>query len=364
MKTIKKITLVLFILFLASGKNLNAQITSTGKTFYMSFMEMETRNGGLPDTLLLFVTSEVNTTLVLDNPRVAGSNQTVNITAGKVNRIEVDRTYYYPTGSEFGSTDVNSKKGLRIVAKNPVNVYCLNLELNRSDATFVLPYESIPSAPEFYIASFPNNASTGSSRWAESEFVIIGMDANVKVEITPTVNTKGGKTAGSPFTVTLAKGQVYEVQSKNTDGTNNTDPAATSWSTTGAIKGDLTGTRVRVVEGCGKINVFSGARSSHVTKGNCGSGINGRDHLYTQVLPTLALGKDYVLMPFSGQTRGYAYKVMAASDTTKVYVNGTLDNTILKKGQWIYKHVTSATAVSVSTDKPAYVIQYMKNGVC
>ena len=368
MKIIKKITLVLFVLFLASGKNLNAQITSTGKTFYMSFMEMETRNGGLPDTLLLFVTSEVNTTLVLDNPRVAGSNQTVNITAGKVNRIEVDRTYYYPVGSEFTATDVNSKKGLRIVAKDPVNVYCLNLELNRSDATFVLPYESIPSAPEFYIASFPNNAGTGgfptSNRWAESEFVIIGMDANVKVEITPTVDTKGGKTAGTPFTVTLARGQVYELQSKNTDGTNNTDPAATSWSTTGAIKGDLTGTRVRVVEGCGKINVFSGARSSHVTKGNCGSGINGRDHLYTQVLPTAALGKDYVLMPFSGQTGGYAYKVIAAKDTTKVFVNGTLVNTILKKGQWIYGHITTAVATSISTDKPAYVVQYMKNGVC
>ena len=368
MKLLYKIAFIFILVLTFGSTKSSAQITSTGKTFYMSFMEMETRSGGLPDTLLLFVTSEVNTSLVLDNPRVAGSNQTVNITAGKVNRIEVDRTYYYPVGSEFGAADINSKKGLRIVAKDPVNVYCLNLELNRSDATFVLPYESIPSAPEFYIASFPNNAGTAgfptSNRWAESEFVIIGMDANVKVEITPTVNTKGGKTAGSPFTVTLARGQVYEVQSKNTDGTNNTDPAATSWSTTGAIKGDLTGTRVRVVEGCGKINVFSGARSSHVTKGNCGSGINGRDHLYTQVLPTLALGKDYVLMPFSGQTGGYAYKVMAASDTTKVYINGTLDNTILKKGQWIYKHVTTGTAVSISTDKPAYVIQYMKNGVC
>ncbi|MFM2425463.1 MAG: hypothetical protein RL747_1007, partial [Bacteroidota bacterium] len=334
MKILKKIALVLMVLFLAGGKNLNAQITSTGKTFYMSFMEMETRNGGLPDTLLLFVTSEVNTSLVLDNPRVAGSNQTVNITAGKVNRIEVDRTYYYPVGSEFPASDVNSKKGLRIVAKDPVNVYCLNLELNRSDATFVLPYESVPSAPEFFVTSFPPNAVVSGSNYAESEFVIVGMDANVKVEITPTADTKGGKTAGTPFTVTLAKGQVYEVQSKTTDGTNNTDPAATSWATTGAKKGDLTGTRIRVVEGCGKVNVFAGARSIHVTKGNCGAGINGRDHLYTQVLPTAALGKDYVLMPFSGQTGGYAYKVVAAKDTTKVYVNGTLVNTILKAGQW------------------------------
>ena len=157
--TLKSALLVVLFIFSFCAKS-EAQITSTGKTFYMSFMEMETRSGGLPDTLLLFVTSDVNTTLVLDNPRVSGSNQSVNIKAGKVNRIEVDRTYYYPVGSEFGSTDVNSKKGLRIVAKDPVNVYCLNLELNRSDATFILPYESMPAAPEFYIPSFAPNAIT------------------------------------------------------------------------------------------------------------------------------------------------------------------------------------------------------------
>jgi len=233
--SLKSAFLVLLFIFTFCSKS-EAQITSTGKIFYMSFMEMETRSGGLPDTLLLFVTSDVNTSLVLDNPRVSGSNQTVNITAGRVNRIEVDRTYYYPVGSEFPATNINSKKGLRIVAKDPVNVYCLNLELNRSDATFILPYESVPAAPEFYIASFAPNAITSGSNYAESEFVVIGMDNGVKVEITPTANTKGGQTAGTPWTVTLSKGQVYEVQSVTKDGTNNTDPAATSWSTTGAKK--------------------------------------------------------------------------------------------------------------------------------
>jgi hypothetical protein len=155
------------------------------------------------------------------------------------------------------------------------------------------------------------------------------------------------------------------VQSDERDGTNNTDPALTSWATTGARNGDLTGTRIRVVEGCGKINVFSGARSIHVTKGNCGGGINGRDHLYTQVLPIVALGKEYILMPFSGQTGGYAYKIVAAYDSTKVYINGNgLTETILKKGQWIYRNVTTATATTIRTDKPAYAVQYMKNGVC
>ena len=99
-----------------------------------------------------------------------------------------------------------------MLADATVNVYCLNLELNRSDGTFVLPYESIPAAPEFFITSFPPNARNGSS-YTESEFVVVGMDNGVKVEITPAFRTKGGKTAGTPFTVTLGKGQVYQVQS-------------------------------------------------------------------------------------------------------------------------------------------------------
>jgi len=350
-------------MILGLAQKSEAQISSTGKTFYMSFMEMETRSGGYPDTLLIFVTSPINTTLVLDNPRLTGSAVNYSIVANKVNRIAVDVNFYYPVGSEFNSANLNSKRGLRIVAKDPVNVYCMNLELNRSDGTFVLPYESVPAAPEFFVVSFPPNAPV-TGGYGESEFVIIAMDNNVNVEITPSVTTKGGATSGTPYTITMVKGQVYQVQSKTSDGTNNTDPAATSWGTTGAKAGDLTGTRIRVINGCGKINVFSGNRSSHVTKGNCGAGLNGRDHLYTQVLPTVALGKDYVLMPFSGQTGGYAYKVIAAQDNTKVYKNGTLVTTIATKGQWIYDHITTATPVCINTDKPAYVAQFMKNGVC
>ena len=366
-KGILKGILTFLMIFLTSQTK--AQISSTGKEFYMSFMEMETRNGGYPDTLLIFVTSPINTTLVLDNPRLTGSSANYTIQANKVNRISVDVNFYYPVGSEFASTDVNSRRGLRIVAKDPVNVYCMNLELNRSDGTFVLPYESIPAAPEFYVVSFPPNAPTGSfpnvtSSYGESEFVVIAMDNNVTVEITPTAPTKGGKAAGTAFTVTMQKGQIYQVQSVKATGTNNTDPAATSWATTGAKAGDLTGTRVRVINGCGKINVFSGNRSAHVTKGNCGGGTNGRDHLYTQVLPTNALGKDYVLMPFRNQTGGYAVKVVAASDNTVVTINGTVVATIAKAGEWVYRHVTTGVATCVNTSKPAYVVQYMKNGVC
>ncbi len=243
----------------------------------MTFLEMETRTGWggnsnpYPDTLLLFVTSDYDTKVTVDNPRLTGSAVSYNITKNKVNRIAVDNVYYYPKGSEFSGTDQNAKKGLRLVSKAPVNVYCMNLELNRSDGTFVLPKQSIPAAPEFFIPAFSPNVGSGS--YTESEFAIVAMDNGVKVEITPSVVTKGGKAAGKPFTISMGKGQVYQVQSDPSDGTRRTDPAAYSWTGGGAKAGDLTGTRVRVINGCGKINVFSGQRSAYTPKENCRRGL-------------------------------------------------------------------------------------------
>ena len=85
-------------------KNSKAQISSTGTEFYMTFLEMETRTGWggnsnpYPDTLLLFVTSDYDTKVTVDNPRLTGSAVSYNITKNKVNRIAVDNVYYYPRG--------------------------------------------------------------------------------------------------------------------------------------------------------------------------------------------------------------------------------------------------------------------------
>lgn len=348
------------MLFLFAAKSASSQISSTGRTFYMSFMEMEARTGGFPDSLLLFITAEKNTTAVIDNPRLTGTSVTINITAGRVNRYAVDPGFYYPTGSEFSSTDLNSRRGLRLVAKDPVNVYCMNLEQNRSDGTFVLPYESIPKAPEYFVTAYTPNVNRGgfgTPRYMCSQFVVVGMDNNTQVEITPRVRTKGGKPAGTPFTVTLSRGQVYQVQSTDTGGT-----TAGNISGAQAINGDLTGTRIRVINGCGKINVFAGNRSVFIPWSNACSS-PGVDHLYTQVFPTSILGKDYIFTPFRGQTGGYVYRILCTQNSTEIYVNGTLVAT-RNAGQYYLENVTTGVARCIRATKPVYAIQYMKNGGC
>jgi hypothetical protein len=181
-----------------------------------------------------------------------------------------------------------------------------------------------------------------------SEFVVVGMDNSVEVEITPTTKLASGKAAGTPFTVTLTRGQVFQVQSDRADG--NTGGNDT--------KGDLTGTRVRVIKGCGKINVFSGMRSVKIPSASCGIAV---DHLYTQVFPSNILGKKHVLTPFKDQSKGYVYRVVAVKPNTKIYVNGTLVST-KNAGQWYQADVTTNTATCVTSDSNIMVVQYMKNG--
>ena len=340
--------IIIFFSLLLTFNGLRSQISSTGKVFYMSFMEMEARSGGFPDSLLIYITAEKSTTVVLDNPRLAGSAQTLTINAGVVNRRAVDPQFYYPQGSEFPASDLNSRRGLRIVAKDPVNVYCMNLEQNRSDGTFVMPYESIPQAPEFYVTAFTPTQRTSS--FMPSEFVIIGMDNNVNVEITPTVRTRGGKAAGVPFNVTLSRGQVYQVQSNTADGDVNNPQSAS---------GDLTGTRIRVVNGCGKINVFCGMRSVKIPNNSCGIAV---DHIYTQLFPTSVLGTKHVVMPFKDQTRGYVVRVLATKPNTRISVDGTYIGSTRAAGAYYYLDQTTSVARCITSDSPVYVVQYMKNG--
>ncbi|MFN4914027.1 MAG: PKD domain-containing protein [Sphingomonadales bacterium] len=343
---------ILLFAFLLIFSGLRSQISSTGKLFYMSFMEMEARTGGFPDSLLLYITSEKNTTVVLDNPRLGGSAQTINITAGVVNRRAVDPTFYYPVGSEFPSTDLNSRRGLRITAKDPVNVYCMNLEQNRSDGTFVMPYEAIPRAPQFYVAAFTptqRSGGFGTGPFMPSQAVIIAMD-NVTVEITPTVRTKLGKPAGVPFTVSMVRGQVYQLQSNDADG---------STSNGQSLTGDLTGTRIRVINGCGKINVFCGMKSVRIPDQSCGPAV---DHLYTQLFPTSVLGRRHVVMPYRNQTKGYVVKVLATKPNTRISVDGTYIGSTRNAGQYYYLDQTTSVARCITSDSPIYVVQYMKNG--
>lgn len=354
---LKSITLPLFCIIMGLGSmpKVKAQVTSEGTLFFLGFMGMEINtsfgSNSVLDSQIIYITSKYNTKAYIDNPLRFGSTQTVNITANKVNRVFVLPSFYHPdTSSEILTTASNyAKMGLRVKADAPVYVYCMALEQYRSAATYVLPYAAIPSAPEFYVTSFNPNVTKTGGNYSASEFVIVGMDNNVEVEITPKVRTQNGHAAGTPFTIKLKAGQNYQVRSHPSDGNAVSNPSGKT--------GDLSGSYIRVINGCGKINVFCGNESAFV---GCNS---SRDHIYTQCLPTTLLGKNFTLLPYKTLTKGYMYKVTAVKNSTVVKVNGTSVAT-LNTGETYVGDVTTGTEACITTSNPAYCGQFMKTEAC
>ena len=75
-----------------------------------------------------------------------------------------------------------------------------------------------------------------------SEFIIVSIEDSTEISITPSVNTLRGKPANVPFSITLNKGETYQVKAQDT--------------------GDLTGTSVKSIKG--SCAVFSGARCAYI----------------------------------------------------------------------------------------------------
>ena len=75
-----------------------------------------------------------------------------------------------------------------------------------------------------------------------SEFIIVSIEDSTEISITPSVNTFSGKPANVTFTITLNKGETYQVQAQDTS--------------------DLTGTSVKSIKG--SCAIFSGVKCADV----------------------------------------------------------------------------------------------------
>ena len=234
----------------------SAQTFSTkGQDFWLGFMQ----NYSGP-TLSVYISSDVNTSGMVEIP-LAGWSQAFSVTANTTTQVQV------PTNlAEATATEVIENKGIHVTANDPVNVYALNYEEYTSDAAVILPVPTL--GIEYYAMAFNTAVLTGT---LPSELLIVAAENGTQVEITPSVNTMGGNSAGVPFTITLNQGEVYQVKA---------DP------------GDLTGTRIIAVGSCKRFAVFSGNICTDVW------GCNYCDHLYEQMYPVTTWGKGYITVPF------------------------------------------------------------------
>lgn len=332
--------LLIYILFAFAGHLVTAREdacrkSTEGKEFWFGFME--NRDGSRERFVGITVTSRQNTTFQLfigpDEERYKG---TFTVNANDSRQVKIPWKVAETLGSEK-----TRKTGIHLVAQDPVNVYALNWDINSADVAVIYPVGSLGKTyyalcynPDIDPPAFP---FTGNGR--NSEFLIVATEDDTHVEITPSKVTDQNWPSDTAFVITLDKGEVYQVQSENELGTAEEG------------QGDLTGSFIQADK---PVAFFSGSLATRVPNGQC-----CWDHLYEQIPPVQAWGKEYFTVPLKSRLQD-RYRVMAAQNNTTVYISGREPFT-LDRGGFEEFILSNDAPGRILGDKPILVAQYSQS---
>lgn len=299
----------LFIL-MSLTLHINAQ---TDTRFWFAAPEVSSMNGDEP------VLMRVST---LDKP----ARVTISIPANpdfepisrfvKANYTETFNLTEFLEEIENKPADMVLKKGILIEASAQVSAY---YEVANSYNPEIFPLKGEKAlGEEFYIPSqntFPN------ARGCES-FDIVATQNNTTVTITPSNDVEGHK-AGETFTITLNRGETYSVEAAMVDA-----------------EATLAGSKV------------TSDKPIAITIKDDSIDTEGWDLIGDQIIPTLYLGKEYIVV------KGYAIKseyvyILATQNNTKIWINNEESKTLNEKDTYALK--LEDAAYYISSDKPVYV---------
>lgn len=332
---IRLTAIVFWTAILLSLPALSQDFSNKGKEFWLSYsyhVSMIQTGGGSPQ-MTLYITSDENTNYTVE---IFGLTtiQAGAIAAGQVVSVPIPNNYYVNNEGLF----VN--KAIRVTTDKPSVVYSYITRSAISGATLCLPTNVL--GREYYATGFTQVSNEPNSN---SYFTIIAVEDNTTVEIIPSAKTKNGWLANSVNTITLNKGQIYQVLGV----------------TTGLTGDDLTGSIIRSVAGgaggCKRIAVFSGS-------GKVSIGCNtpeSSDNLYQQLYPVASWGKKYLTLPSFNHPNNY-YRVIKSDPAANVYVNGVLIPASSFVNNY-YQFFTNAPRL-IESDKPISVAQYFTTQNC
>ncbi|MBY0482341.1 MAG: gliding motility-associated C-terminal domain-containing protein [Chitinophagaceae bacterium] len=303
----RKHLLILCIVFVWGFTAANAQdFSNKGTDFWLGYgyhvnMAGNPASGGTQDMVLYF-TSDKNATVTVDIPGVTGfTPQTYTVLANQV-------TTSQPM-PKTGATDARintagiSNKGIHVTSDVPIVAYAHIYNASISGASLLFPTNTL--GKDYYSVNYTQSSNAAQ---ANSFFFVVATEDNTTVEITASAANLNGFTPGTPNTVNLNKGQIYNVM-----GTTN-----------GSQGTDLTGSRIKSINatgssGCKKIAVFSG--SGKISIGGAATG--SADNLFAQAFPAVAWGKKYLTAPTGTQPNNF-YRICVTDPNTVVKLNGTV----------------------------------------
>jgi hypothetical protein len=335
MKNFYRILLPLFICVFQVSL-VHAQLSTVGKEFWVGFMDNNRVIPNAYDQAVIVISANENATGVIE---YLGNTVNFSITQGQ------QFTHTVPSESIdllHRNSGLISDKGIYILSDGKISVYAFNERFRSADGTVVLPLGAL--GKDYFITSHyetltaPVNYDGNIND--ESQLLIVATEDNTRIEITTSVNSISGNQADIPATITLNRGQSYQVKAK----------------------ADLTGSRVRVVgdnaNECKRIAVFGGNKWTSV--GNCGA---ANDHLFQQAYPVNTWGTQFVHVALSGRTSGELVKVLAAENGTAVTVGGVNRGTI-DAGEFLSLEFAINETAKINTSKRASVTVFAKSQEC
>lgn len=310
------------------------QVTTMGKEFWFGYMENNGVPPEAPDRGVVIITAAENATGTLE---YGAKVVAFSLVAGQQFMYPIDD---YDILHRISGMVQN--KGVYIQSSGNVSVYAFNERFRSADGTVVLPVSTL--GKEYYISShyetmtFPVNYNANIND--ESLMLVVAVENDTRVEITPSVWTLGGQAPNVPFFINLNRGESYQVKAR----------------------GDLTGSYVRVVgenaQDCKNIAVFGGNKWTSV--GDCGQ---ANDNLFQQAYPVNTWGSEFFHIPLAGRSSGELVKVLASENNTQVFVNGANRGSI-NAGKFMTLSFGQDEVASIKTDKPSSVTVFAKSQGC
>lgn len=314
--------LLLLLLALLSIYTVDAQ---TDNEFWFVAPEATSSHGDAPIVIRIAALSQA-ATVTIDQPANLGFAP-ITVTVPANTASTVDLTPFIAT-IENKPGDQVLNYGIRILSSALITAYYeLNTSCNCNPEIFALKGRNAMGT-EFY-TPFQNFWSNGSySPEAKSAFEIVATEDNTIVTITPSQNILG-HTAGTPFQITLNKGQTYS--------------AVASGITAGAHLGGSKITSNKPIA----VTI----KDDSVANNGC------RDMMGDQIVPTSIIGNEYIVMKgFLNANANEQVFILATQDNTDIFIdgNGTPAATI-NTGQTFAYPITNASTY-INTTQPVYVL--------
>ncbi len=353
---LRNLKVSIFTILLILSSSLFAQdeeFSTQGKDFWLTFMpNFHSNASGFnanTDSIFIFITSTVPTSGVIQYRNMNGTPFTQNFVINDPRQIFTfklrDDSYELvgflvpddPSWSQH-QTEKIAPQSFHITSNDDITVYAHNQAQYTSDAFNVFPTKVL--SMDYLVMSY--NADTDAGARTPSQFVIVAVEDNTNITITPAVETYMNKIA--PFQITLNQGDCYLVQSKIDNDIYNPD---------------LTGSEINADK---PIALFGGQQRASLPYSLAQNGAS-RDCLVEQMQPFKYWGKNAFIVPFiqpvSITTTGDdLFRILAAYDTTEVSING---NIVILNKSGLYESPVGLTPSIIKANKPISVFQFKKS---